>query len=138
MEQDRLEYSDIDFTGRGWDRGLRGIEFTDEAVWIAASDELFCYSPTFELIAAYRNPYLRHCHEICRKGQLLFRRRLALIRFWSFTLDPEFIWDFTCLKMVKNGWDKDLIPAPREATICQQLPYQYGDGKRRRGLFQRS
>ena len=29
---------DIDFSGRGWDRGLRGIEFTEDAVWIAASD----------------------------------------------------------------------------------------------------
>ena len=76
FESERVEQkidwntSDIDFTGRGWDRGLRGIEFTDEAVWIAASDELFCYSPTFELVASYRNPYLRHCHEICRKDQL--------------------------------------------------------------------
>ena len=25
---------DIDFSGRGWDRGLRGIEFTDDAIWI--------------------------------------------------------------------------------------------------------
>jgi len=49
--------SEIDFTGRGWDRGLRGIEFTEDAVWIAASDELFCYTPDFELIASYRNPY---------------------------------------------------------------------------------
>ncbi|MGB2396077.1 MAG: hypothetical protein ACPH9W_10850, partial [Pseudomonadales bacterium] len=31
---------DIDFSGRGWDRGLRGIEFTEDSVWIAASDEL--------------------------------------------------------------------------------------------------
>ena len=51
---------EIDFAGRGWDRGLRGIEFTDDAIWIAASDELFCYSPEFELIASYRNDYLRH------------------------------------------------------------------------------
>ncbi len=62
----------IDFAGRGWDRGLRGIEFTDDAIWIAASDELFCYSPDFELIDSYRNDYLRHCHEICRRDNLLF------------------------------------------------------------------
>ena len=37
---------DIDFTGRGWDRGLRGIAFTDDAVWIAASDELFAIHQT--------------------------------------------------------------------------------------------
>ena len=36
---------DIDFSGRGWDRGLRGIEFFEQQIWISASDELFCYSP---------------------------------------------------------------------------------------------
>jgi len=60
---------DIDFTGRGWDRGLRGIEFTEDAIWIAASDELFCYSPDFERVASYKNGYLRHCHEICKTRQ---------------------------------------------------------------------
>ena len=33
---------DIDWQGRGWDRGLRGIAFNDGQVCIAASDELFC------------------------------------------------------------------------------------------------
>ena len=41
---------DIDWQGRGWDRGLRGIAFHDETVYIAASDELFAYTPDFELI----------------------------------------------------------------------------------------
>ena len=63
---------DIDFTGRGWDRGLRGIEFTEDEIWIAASDELFCYTPDFELVGSYRNQYLRHCHEISRRDHLLF------------------------------------------------------------------
>ena len=52
---------DIDFSGRGWDRGLRGIEFTEDCVWIAASDELFCYSPDFRVIESFTNPYLKHC-----------------------------------------------------------------------------
>ena len=62
----------IDFAGRGWDRGLRGIEFFDDQVWIAASDELFCYSQNFELLASYKNTYLKHCHEISRRDHLLF------------------------------------------------------------------
>jgi hypothetical protein len=36
----------IDWQGRGWDRGLRGIAFDGEVVYIAASDELFAYTPT--------------------------------------------------------------------------------------------
>ena len=40
---------DIDWRGRGADRGLRGIAFHDETVYIAASDELFAYTPDFRL-----------------------------------------------------------------------------------------
>ena len=55
---------DIDWQGRGWDRGLRGIAFHEDRVYIAASDELFAYTPEFELIGSWRSPFLRHCHEI--------------------------------------------------------------------------
>ena len=54
----------IDWQGRGWDRGLRGIAFDGETVYIAASDELFAYTPDFRPIGSWRNPYLKHCHEI--------------------------------------------------------------------------
>ena len=93
--------SEIDFTGRGWDRGLRGIEFTEDAAWIAASDELFCYTQDFELIASYRNPYLRHCHEICRRDQLLFLTSTGFDSILVFHLESrEFIWG---LYVSKNG-----------------------------------
>ena len=41
--------SDIDFEGRGADRGLRGITFDGDAIYIAASDELFCYDQNFTI-----------------------------------------------------------------------------------------
>ena len=55
--EQRLDWntSEIDFTGRGWDRGLRGIEFNSDQVFVAASDELFCYTPDFKLEASYTN-----------------------------------------------------------------------------------
>jgi hypothetical protein len=62
----------IDWSGRGWDRGLRGIAFDGDVVYIAASDELFAYTPSFRRIGSWRNPYLRHCHEICVHGRKLF------------------------------------------------------------------
>ena len=37
--------AEIDWQGRGWDRGLRGIAFDGDVVYIAASDELFAYTP---------------------------------------------------------------------------------------------
>ena len=94
---------DIDFSGRGWDRGLRGIEFTDDAIWIAASDELFCYSPDFELIDSYRNDYLRHCHEICRRDNLLFLTSTGFDSILAFDLSQRvFVWG---LYLSKNGQD---------------------------------
>ncbi|MGY8854065.1 MAG: hypothetical protein ACKVKN_14265 [Pseudomonadales bacterium] len=94
---------EIDFTGRGWDRGLRGIEFTEDAVWIAASDELFCYSPDFQLLGSYRNQYLKHCHEISRKDHLLFLTSTGHDSLLVFNLNTrEFIWG---LYISKNGQD---------------------------------
>jgi len=55
---------DIDWRGRGADRGLRGIAIHDRTVFIAASDELMAFDPGFRLTGSWRNPYLKHCHEI--------------------------------------------------------------------------
>ena len=64
---------DIDWQGRGWDRGLRGIAFDNNRVFIAASDELFEYDTQFKHVASYKNPFLKHCHEIS-----IYRRRLFI------------------------------------------------------------
>jgi hypothetical protein len=94
---------DIDFSGRGWDRGLRGIEFIDQQVWIAASDELFCYSPEFELLGSYRNEYLKHCHEIGRRDHLLFLTSTGYDSVLVFNLKTlSFIWG---LYISRNGDD---------------------------------
>lgn len=61
----------IDWDGRGADRGLRGIVVADKEIFVAASDELFVYDPWFRQVASYRNPYLKHCHEMSlHKGKL--------------------------------------------------------------------
>lgn len=93
--------TDIDFTGRGWDRGLRGIEFTEDAIWIAASDELFCYAPDFSLMESYRNPYLRHCHEIWRRDHLIFLTSTGFDSILAFDLNSKaFTWG---LYLSRNG-----------------------------------
>ncbi len=51
--------TNIDWQGRGADRGLRGIEFDSDNVYIAASDELFVYNRDFEQVASYRCPEIR-------------------------------------------------------------------------------
>ena len=85
--------ADIDWQGRGWDRGLRGISFDGDRVFIAASDELFEYSPDFEQIASYRSPFLKHCHEIVRYERHLFLTSTAYDSILGFDLDNNrFTW----------------------------------------------
>ena len=81
--------SGIDWQGRGWDRGLRGIAFDGEQVFIAASDELFAYTPDFELIDSWRNPYLKHCHEITVFERSLFLTSTGFDSILGFDLDQR-------------------------------------------------
>jgi hypothetical protein len=85
--------AEIDWQGRGWDRGLRGIAFDGERVYIAASDELFVYSPEFELIDSYRNAYLKHCHEIAVYKRRLYLTSTGFDSILGFDLDEHrFCW----------------------------------------------
>jgi hypothetical protein len=69
-----LDWSDpsIDWEGRGGDRGLRGIAFHGDRLFLAASDEIFVYDTEFRLRGSFRNRYLRRCHEIAVAGDSLF------------------------------------------------------------------
>jgi hypothetical protein len=69
-----IDYDDrsISWQGRGGDRGLRGIAFYGEEVYLAANDEIFVYSKDFRLIRSIKHEYLDHCHETYRAGDTLF------------------------------------------------------------------
>ena len=79
----------IDWSGRGGDRGLRGIAFDQDTVYIAASDELFAFAPDFALLDSWRNPYLRHCHEICVYERTLFLASTGFDAVLGFDLDKR-------------------------------------------------
>jgi hypothetical protein len=68
-----LDWDDpsISWEGRGADRGLRGISFHGDRVFLAASDEIFVYDRQFRMQGSFRNPYLKHCHEITVDGDRL-------------------------------------------------------------------
>lgn len=90
MDWDR---ADIDWQGRGWDRGLRGIAFDNETIYIAASDELFAFSPTFDKLGSWRNPYLKHCHEIAVWRRTLYLTSTGYDSILGFDLDAKcFSW----------------------------------------------
>jgi len=85
----------IDFEGRGADRGLRGVAFDGDEIYIAASDELFCYDPEFNIIRSNKNRYLKHCHEICRMERMLFLTSTGFDSLLAFNLDKrKFEWGF--------------------------------------------
>ena len=85
--------TDIDWQGRGWDRGLRGIAFDGDVIYIAASDELFAYRPDFRRISSWRNRYLKHCHEMMVHGRTLFVASTGYDSILGFDLDSmEFTW----------------------------------------------
>jgi hypothetical protein len=102
IDWDRM---DIDWSGRGWDRGLRGIAFgpdpfAPEEIYIAASDELFVYTPNFTLKASHRCSYLRHCHEISVHEGMVFLTSTGFDSILGFSLSAR---DFT--------WGLRLAPA---------------------------
>jgi hypothetical protein len=87
--------SDIDFEGRGADRGLRGIAFDGEDIYIAASNELFCYDKNFKLKVSFKNRHLKHAHEISRKDRRIFISSTGFDSLLAFNLDTKkFDWGF--------------------------------------------
>jgi hypothetical protein len=85
--------TDIDWQGRGWDRGLRGIAIDGETIYIVASDELFAYTPDFRLIGSWRNPYLKHAHELSIYGRNLYITSTGYDSILAFELDQrKFYW----------------------------------------------
>lgn len=85
--------TDIDWQGRGWDRGLRGIAIDGETVYIVASDELFAYSPDFRLIGSWRNPHLKHAHEMSIYERSLYITSTGYDSILAFDMDEKkFVW----------------------------------------------
>ena len=95
---------EIDFEGRGADRGLRGIEFDEDDIYIAASDELFRYDRDFSISSSFRNPYLKHCHEISRMERTIFLTSTGFDSLLAFDLEQNnFVWGMQ-IQRVLHGW----------------------------------
>jgi len=84
---------EIDWQGRGWDRGLRGIAFFGGEIYIAASDELFVYDQEFRIKRSFRSTYLKHCHEIYCLNKHLYLTSTGHDSILAFDLERQaFIW----------------------------------------------
>ena len=81
--------ADIDWSGRGWDRGLRGIAFHNDEIYIAASDELFVFDQRFRIVRSFRNRYLKHCHEIAIHRGTLYLTSTGFDSILAFSLEQQ-------------------------------------------------
>ena len=85
--------TDIEWHGAGCGRGLRGIAFDDDIVYIATSDELLAYTPKFEEVGSWRNPFLKYCHEIMVWERTLYLTSAGYDSILGFDLDAQkFCW----------------------------------------------
>jgi hypothetical protein len=109
---------DIDWSGRGWDRGLRGIEFHDGKIYIAASDEIFVFDQAFKIVTSYRNPYLKHCHEMSIHEGHLFVVSTGYDSILGLNLETErFDWGMhvvsTGMEFIARRFDPQSNEGPR-------------------------
>lgn len=106
---------DIDWQGRGWDRGLRGIAFHDGLIYIAASDELFVYDQDFKQLRSHRNPFLKHCHEIAVFRDKLYLTSTGFDSILAFDLqEMRYTWGLYIFK-AGNSWQaRRFDPSSRE------------------------
>ncbi len=104
MQQVDWNTGEIDFEGRGADRGLRGIDIDGDDIYIAASDELFCYDRNFRIQRSFRNNYLKHCHEISRMERTLLLSSTGFDSLLAFNLNTnDFIWGLQ-LQRLEGKW----------------------------------
>jgi hypothetical protein len=79
----------ISWGGSLQERGFRGIAFDKDTVYFAGGDELFAYSPDFQRIASWRNPYLKNCEEIAVHERTLFLASRGCDSILAFDLDQH-------------------------------------------------
>lgn len=64
--------TDIDWSGRGGDRGIRGIAFYNENIYVAIDDSIIVYDINFKTVDTIKNKYLKALHEINICGDSLY------------------------------------------------------------------
>lgn len=117
----------IDWEGRGGDRGLRGIAFYRDKVYLAGADEVFAYTRDFRLLQSYRNRYLKRCHEIDISGDTLYLTSTDLNSILEFDLVKG---AFTCgYKIARVRGLTELLARGGLASRYSATPFDpNGDG----------
>ena len=95
----------ISWEGRGGERGLRGITFYKDQIYLADTKELYCFNQDFKIIASFRNPYLKYTHEICVDQDKLYLTSTAFDSILVFDLFQKCFVEGFCFRRKKtNVW----------------------------------
>jgi hypothetical protein len=105
----------IDWSGRGGGRGLRGIAFHGDDIYIAASDEIFVYDRAFRIQRSIRNRYLGLCHEIQIVDGLLYLTATATDSILVYDIAAQRFTAGYCVRNPGNGAGKGMGEAGRLA-----------------------
>ena len=79
----------IDWRGYDADRGLRGIAFDKETIYIATSNELRAYNKNFSLIDSWQITYLKYCQDMFVWERTLFIVSAGYDSVLRFNLDKK-------------------------------------------------
>ncbi len=96
------EEQNIDWSGRGAERGLRGIEFYNDQIIAATSDEICYYDKEFNLIKSFTNEYLKYCHEIHRADDRLYLSSTGTDSILIFNLKTDKFEKGACIRVKIN------------------------------------
>ncbi len=94
---------EIDWGGRGGDRGLRGIVFWRDQMVVAASDELFFFDADFRILDRLRHPILRHCHEMSISDGILHITSTGFDSVLTLDLEARTFVDGFCIRFPLTG-----------------------------------
>jgi hypothetical protein len=116
--EQKLDWNDpsISWEGRGADRGLRGIAFHGDTVYLAASDEIFAFDRDFNRIGSFGNRYLKHCHEITIADGVLYATSTGFDSVLEYDLSARRFVRGVCLRYGtyhRAARRLDLRPRPR-------------------------
>ena len=118
----------IDWTGRGGDRGLRGIAIYDERIYMAASDEFFVYDRAFKPLRSLGLPLLKHCHETFLDGSQLYITSTGYNAILVLDLGREqFVagWRFEFAPVTRMLYARGFPARPRAKRMNLDRPQDY-------------
>ena len=91
--------SEVQIQGHGGERGLRGIAFDGDDIYIASGDSLFRYDRSFKIKTSNKNHYLGDCHEICRFERMIFLTSAEFDSLLAFDLEKKkYVWGFHLIR----------------------------------------